>query len=242
MFRRDTSAVLLSMVCVLGSACGLAGPAAAVARGANRVRICGRPHLRVLAKSGDALIVGVVVNPQGGFGPYTMVYGCWGHDHRAIALNQLPSSNNGPGGGSYGSLWRANQPMVAFESVSQFGTEGGGPPVVDVQVVDVRTRRVVRDVSVGSIGIDGVTGATPSTYTGKLTALVVTATGAAAWIQDNPPGPAAGGLTGFDVVASDEGGTRVLSAAPSIVTTSLTLSGSIASWLQGTTPTSSALH
>jgi hypothetical protein len=94
---------------------------------------------------------------------------------------------------------------------------GYNPVSIDLRVVNVRTRK--------TRVVDG--------NLGQGTALVVTATGAIAWIQPGSPA---------SVRASDANGTRVLYAGDDIDAASLSLSGDTVTWTAGDQARSAVLR
>jgi hypothetical protein len=94
---------------------------------------------------------------------------------------------------------------------------GYNPVSIDLRVANVRTRK--KRVVEGDLG--------------QGTALVVTRTGAIAWIQPGTP---------VSVRASDADGTRVLYAGDDIDGSSLSLSGNTVAWIAGGQTRSAVLH
>jgi len=207
-----------------GEALGMPAPASIAP--ATAKTICARPQVRLLAHMGVARVV-EAYSAVGNL-DYQEVWACWGAHHVGLALGSDYLTSNSV---AYVRPVALAGYLAAYDkNVAQ----GQRPEPEDhVFVVNLRTRKVLRSA------LDAVFPARPPQQPktlfasiGPVTALVLRADGAAAWIAEAP-----GGFEeppqDFQVVALDASGPRLLADGLNIVRNSLHLSGSTVSWEQG---------
>ncbi len=157
------------------------------------------------------------------------VYGCTYRSKRSYLLGNLPENVGGPGSGSGVSRESLAGAFVAYEESSG----GGGPTGVSwiITVRNLENGRVKHSVPTGTLKHpeppheeNGIVKHTVGI--GPATAIVVTKTGAVAWIAE------ADVEGGYQVHIFDEAGNRVLATGVGVEPHSLTLAGRMLHWTE----------